>query len=573
MAYETGKVIQVDIQAQYGTGGGTTDYEKLKNKPQINGNELIGNKTSEELGLIGTNKFEAHVNDFDNPHKVTKSQIGLDKVNNTADVDKPVSTAQKNAIDAVQNNLDEEITRAKDSESNLKNQIDTERTRATNAESTLQSNIDAEQKRADEMEKSLQTKINIEISDRKSADSTLKNTIDAETQRATGVENDLREALTTETSARESADTQLQTNINTESNRAQTAEQTNATAISGINKKIPAQASESNQLADKAFVNSSINNIAAVFRGNYPTQVDLLAVAWQTTNPNADYYVTNNDYAYVESITATSGDSWSTLHAGEAWRYLYTIGTGWQPQFKVNDSPFTAEQLAAINSGATTENIGQIETNKTKLASHIVDTNNPHNVTKQQVGLGNVDNTSDLNKPVSNATKNYINAQISKLQNFYIEMYESGSVPEVGQALTLTNANFARVPSADQYFALMETVNTIDVYYTICKILSVDTSTCTASVIATTEITNGTELNTFTQHINNKLNPHAVTKAQVGLDKVDNTADTNKPVSTAQKTYIDTQDSATLNSAKAYTDEQIGTINTALTTFDTGTGV
>ena len=32
-------------------GGGTTNYNNLGNKPQINGVELVGNKTSEELGL------------------------------------------------------------------------------------------------------------------------------------------------------------------------------------------------------------------------------------------------------------------------------------------------------------------------------------------------------------------------------------------------------------------------------------------------------------------------------------------------------------------------------------------
>lgn len=32
---------------------GTTDYPALSNKPQINGVELIGNKTSEELGITG----------------------------------------------------------------------------------------------------------------------------------------------------------------------------------------------------------------------------------------------------------------------------------------------------------------------------------------------------------------------------------------------------------------------------------------------------------------------------------------------------------------------------------------
>jgi hypothetical protein len=35
------------------------------------------------------------------------------------------------------------------------------------------------------------------------------------------------------------------------------------------------------------------------------------------------------------------------------------------------------------------------------LATHTSNTSNPHSVTKAQVGLGSVDNTSDANKPVS----------------------------------------------------------------------------------------------------------------------------------------------------------------------------
>lgn len=39
-----------------------------------------------------------HAKQTDNPHKVTKTQVGLDKVDNTADVDKPVSNKQSEAI-------------------------------------------------------------------------------------------------------------------------------------------------------------------------------------------------------------------------------------------------------------------------------------------------------------------------------------------------------------------------------------------------------------------------------------------------------------------------------------------
>ena len=52
------------------------------------------------------------------------------------------------------------------------------------------------------------------------------------------------------------------------------------------------------------------------------------------------------------------------------------------------------------------------------LHDHIVDQNNPHNVTKDQVGLGNVDNTSDKDKPVSDATKQIIDELEDKVNNY-----------------------------------------------------------------------------------------------------------------------------------------------------------
>ena len=37
--------------AHGGTGGGTSDYNELENKPQINGVTLTGDKTADDLGL------------------------------------------------------------------------------------------------------------------------------------------------------------------------------------------------------------------------------------------------------------------------------------------------------------------------------------------------------------------------------------------------------------------------------------------------------------------------------------------------------------------------------------------
>lgn len=90
------------------------------------------------------------------------------------------------------------------------------------------------------------------------------------------------------------------------------------------------------------------------------------------------------------------------------------------------------------------------------LNSHKNNTNNPHSTTKAQVGLGNADNTSDTGKPVSTAQ---------------------------------------------------------------------------ATAIGVVQ----TDLNSHKADVNN---PHSTTKSQVGLGSCDNTTDANKPVSTAQAAAI-----------------------------------
>ena len=51
----------------------------------------------------------------------------------------------------------------------------------------------------------------------------------------------------------------------------------------------------------------------------------------------------------------------------------------------------------------------------------------------------------------------------------------------------------------------------------------------------------------LTAHINNKTNPHSVTKEQVGLSNVDNTSDVNKPISTATQSALDLKQNITDN--------------------------
>lgn len=56
-------------------------------------------EVDEKLATGEFEKLDEHIADTNNPHQVTKDQVGLSNVDNTSDADKPVSTAQRTAID------------------------------------------------------------------------------------------------------------------------------------------------------------------------------------------------------------------------------------------------------------------------------------------------------------------------------------------------------------------------------------------------------------------------------------------------------------------------------------------
>lgn len=149
---------------------------------------------------------------------------------------------------------------------------------------------------------------------------------------------------------------------------------------------------------------------------------------------------------------------------------------------KADSSALTAHTGDTDNPhNVTAAQIGAATTSA--LSSHTSDVSNPHKVTAAQVGLGNVNNTSDADKPVSTV-----------------------------QATAIADAKKAGTDA-------QSTINT---------------------------------------HAARTDNPHSVTKAQVGLSNVNNTADSAKPVSTAQATAIATAKSEAITEANGYTDEKIG---------------
>ena len=126
------------------------------------------------------------------------------------------------------------------------------------------------------------------------------------------------------------------------------------TAVSDIEEVIPTQASETNQLADKDFVNSSVSTSTAEYRGNYNSVTDLsltvgathaeIAAALGSAVTTAD----NNDYSFVQIPTSDSTPS----EIGVVERYKHD-GTQWAFEYALNNSGFTAAQWAALNSNIT----------------------------------------------------------------------------------------------------------------------------------------------------------------------------------------------------------------------------
>lgn len=124
--------------------------------------------------------------------------------------------------------------------------------------------------------------------------------------------------------------------------------------ISPIEAKIPAQASADNQLADKSYVNSSLNSIAAFYitkdqAGNaFETKAQLFDAT--TVYSGGETRVpTRNDYAIVR-VDETQSNATT--------RYIYQ--NGWQFQYVVNETALTSDQLKSLNSGITAELVAKL---------------------------------------------------------------------------------------------------------------------------------------------------------------------------------------------------------------------
>lgn len=118
--------------------------------------------------------------------------------------------------------------------------------------------------------------------------------------------------------------------------------------VEDIEEVIPSAASAGNQLADKAFVNSSVATNTANYISDNGLPFGSLAALQAYAGA-----LTNNDYAFVVGTDAAGNTTYT--------RYKYNAGTGqWAEEYVLNNSSFTAAQWAAINSGITGTQLAQM---------------------------------------------------------------------------------------------------------------------------------------------------------------------------------------------------------------------
>lgn len=165
------------------------------------------------------------------------------------------------------------------------------------------------------------------------------------------------------------------------------------------------------------------------------------------------------------------------VHEGKSW-WIYR--TNVKTNFDFNDAVNEILDVQVYVRELTAEDLNPVEQLTKLLFEHINNKFNPHEVTKEQVGLGNVDNTADMDKPVSRPQKEYIDALENRVKGWFkqLNVWINNHVAEV-------NKKFQ------------------DVWATINKKLDKE------------DYEN--DKDNFNAHIRNYDNPHRVTAAQVGL--------------------------------------------------------
>lgn len=181
------------------------------------------------------------------------------------------------------------------------------------------------------------------------------------------------------------------------------------------------------------------------------------------------------------------------------------------------------------------------------------------NITKANIGLGNVDNTADTDKPISTATQTALNGKVDKTsvgansgvapldsnglvptENLpsYVDDVLDGTAQNVTEtaagtysatAFILTGEQSPCTPETDKVY--VDTTNNIQYRWSGSVYVSIGVNLTLGETDKNAY--RGDKGKTAYDHSQTTGNPHGTTKGDVGLGNVDNTSDLNKPISNA----------------------------------------
>ena len=582
------------LQVGLGNVDNTSDINKPVSTAQQAALDKLKSDLESIIGSTGTD-LSAHLKDFDNPHKVTKDQVGLGKVDNTADLEKPVSVATQEAINAVQSNLDKTNISLENHIADKKNphEVTKEQVGLGNVDNT--SDLDKpvshyQQDALDELERRLQGSIDGSGSDLSAHISDFNNphkvtkdqvglgNVDNTADKDKPISDATQKALD---SIKTETNTIIETHIADKNNphevtkeqiglgevtndaQVKRSEMGVAGGVATLDQEGKVPSSQLPSFVDDVIEVDSYDNL--------PTTGEAGKI-YVTKDTNLTYRWSGSRYIEISASLAL-GETSSTAYPGDKGKET-TDKVNTHVADLNNPHQVTKEQVGLGNvdntsdldkpvSNATQELVDNtkkeledlITSNEGGLDNHIKDFNNPHQVTAEQVGLGNVDNTADLDKPVSNATQEALDKITSDLGDVNDKLGKpdgiatldsEGKVP-VDQLPSMVDD----VIEADSIDHLPATGETGKIYITKdtnliyrwngVKYVEVSESLHLGEIEGTAYEGSKGKATTdkLESHVADLNNPHQVTKDQVGLGNVDNTSDLDKPISNAVQGALD----------------------------------
>lgn len=205
----------------------------------------------------------------------------------------------------------------------------------------------------------------------------------------------------------------------------------------------------------KAYTDNKVASLGKVFnyKGRVDTKEDLPA-----TGKNTDLWLVGLEADPDKAEYFWDGAKWEYLGNTSNQNYATTDTSGIVELATKEETLAGVDATKAITPYTLKASL-DLKTDKTDFTAHTSNVSNPHKVTKAQVGLGNVDNTSDANKPISTAVQTALNKKADlvdgKVPDNQLPEQATNAVKKTGD--TMTGA--LKVPTADLSVADTTAVN------------------------------------------------------------------------------------------------------------------